>query len=106
MSIAGVPIDRCEVDDKDALARSRQKRGQWEHWLHSDPNHAIWRQIGLMLLQDLTFRALAAAADADPESALHSPIIRSGLTLGYAANQGLAVRRLSTGKKGRSRCLG
>jgi hypothetical protein len=100
MSIAEVPIDQCDVDDKGALARSRQKRERWERWLHSDPNHAIWRQIWSMLLQDLTFQALAAAADADPESALHSPIIRRGLTLGYAATQGLAVRRLVDLRKG------
>jgi hypothetical protein len=100
MNVAEVPIDQCEVDDKAALARSRQKRERWQRWLHSDPNHAIWNQIASMLLQDLTFRALAAAADADPESGLHSPIIRRGLTLGYAATQGLAVRRLVDLTKG------
>jgi hypothetical protein len=100
MSIAEVPIDRCEVDDKGALTRSRQRRERWERWLHSDPNHAIWPQIASMLLQDLTFRALAAAADADPESALHSPIIRRGLILGHVATQGLAVRRLVDLRKG------
>jgi len=94
MSIVEVAIDQCDVNDKAALLRSRQKRERWKRWLHSDPNHALWPQIASMLLQDLTFRALAAAADADPESALHSPIIRRGLTLGYAATQGLAVRRL------------
>jgi hypothetical protein len=54
----------------------------------------MWPQIASMLLHDLTFRTLAAAADADAESALHSPIIRSGVVLGYAASQGLAIRRL------------
>lgn len=47
-----------------------------------------------MLIGDLTFRTLSAAAEADPESALHSPIIMRGLVQGYAASQGLAVRRL------------
>ena len=47
-----------------------------------------------MLIGDLTFRTLAAAAEADQESALHSPIIMRGLAHGYAASQGLAVRRL------------
>jgi len=93
-SVAEVPIGQSEVDDKGGLAKSREKQKKWKRWLHSDPNHAIWPQIASMLLQDLTFRALAAAADADPESALHSPIMRRGLTLGYAATQGLAIRRL------------
>jgi hypothetical protein len=42
----------------------------------------------------MTFRTLAAAAEADKESALHSPIIQRGLLQGYAATQGLAIRRL------------
>jgi hypothetical protein len=47
-----------------------------------------------MLIGDLTFRTLAAAAETDQESALHSPIIMRGLVHGYAASQALAVRRL------------
>ena len=88
------PIDQCDVEDKASLARYRDKRRVWERWLHGDPNHAIWPQIASMLLHDLTFRTLAAAADADADSALHSPIIRSGVVLGYAASLGLAIRRL------------
>jgi hypothetical protein len=88
------PIDQCDVGDKASLTRYRDKRRVWERWLHRDPNHAIWPQIASMLLHDLTFRTLAAAADADADSALHVPIIRSGVVLGYAASQGLAIRRL------------
>jgi hypothetical protein len=47
-----------------------------------------------MLLEDMTFRTLAAAAEADKESALHSPILARGLLQGYAATQGLSIRRL------------
>jgi hypothetical protein len=47
-----------------------------------------------MLIGDMTFRTLAAAAEADKESALHSPIIQRGLLQGHAATQGLAIRRL------------
>jgi hypothetical protein len=94
MSVTELPIEQCEVFDQAALTRSRAKRQVWERWLHRDPNHAIWPQIASMLLHDLTFRTLATAADADEASALHSPIIRSGVVLGYAASQGLAIRRL------------
>ena len=100
MSATEFPVDQCDCDDKDSLRRSREERLIWDRWLNTDPNHAIWKQIFSMLLQDLTFRALAAAADADPASALHSPIVRSGVVLGYAATQGLAIRRLVDMTKG------
>jgi hypothetical protein len=47
-----------------------------------------------MILEDMTFRTLAAAAQADEESVLHSPILSRGLLQGYAATQGLSIRRL------------
>jgi len=47
-----------------------------------------------MLIDDLTFRTLSAAAESDPKSALHAPILSRGLIAGYAAMQGLAIRRL------------
>jgi hypothetical protein len=53
-----------------------------------------------MLIGDLTFRTLAAAAEADEASALHSPIIMRGLVHGYAATQGLAIRRLVDKRRG------
>ena len=68
---------------------------KWRRWLRNDPHQALWPQIYSMLLADMTFRAIAAAADADPESALHSPILVRAITTGYASDQALSVRRLT-----------
>lgn len=68
---------------------------KWRRWLRDDPHQALWPQIYSMLLADMTFRAIAAAADADPESALHSPILVRAITTGYASDQALTVRRLT-----------
>ena len=67
---------------------------KWRRWLRDDPHHALWPQIYSMLMTDMTFRAIAAAAEADPESALHSPILVRAITTGYASDQALSVRRL------------
>jgi hypothetical protein len=68
---------------------------KWRRWLRNDPHQALWPRIYSMLLADMTFRAIAAAADADPESALHSPILVRAITTGYASDQALSVRRLT-----------
>ena len=89
-----ISIEQCDVLDKASLASYRAKIAKWRRWLRTDVHHALWPQIYSMLLEDLTFRTLAAAAEADKESALHSPILARGLLQGYAAVQGLSVRRL------------
>lgn len=94
-----IPIDQCDIVNKAALAAYRSKAAKWHRWLRTDTHHAIWNQIYSMLIDDLTFRALSAAAKADPESALHSPILSRGLIAGYAATQGLAIRRLVDDRK-------
>ncbi len=88
------PVEECDVLDKDSLKLYRAKIGEWWRWLKTDKHHALWPQIYSMLLEDMTFRTLAAAADADKESALHSPILARGLLQGFAATQGLGIRRL------------
>ena len=59
---------------------------KWRRWLRDDPHQALWPQIYSMLLADMTFRSIAAAAEADPESALHSPILVRAITAGYASD--------------------
>ena len=80
-----------------AYERCLQK---WRRWLRDDPHHALWPQIYSMLLADMTFRAIAAVADADPKSALHSPILMRAIVTGYASDQALSVRRLVDMTKG------
>jgi hypothetical protein len=94
------PIEQCDVLDKASLASYRTKAEKWWRWLKTDDHHALWPQIYSMLIGDMTFQTLAVAAEADKDSALNSPIIQRGLLQGYAATQGVAIRRLvDTSKK-------
>jgi hypothetical protein len=94
MNDAELPIGECDVLDKTSLAQYRKNRAKWRRWLTTDQHHAIWKQIYDMVLDDLTFRTLACAAEADPDSVLQNPLIVRGLIQGYAATQGLPIRRL------------
>ena len=87
-------VEQCDVLDRASLEAYRTKTAKWWRWLKTDKHHALWPQIYSMILEDLTFRTLAAAAEADKESALHCPILARGLLQGYAATQGLSIRRL------------
>ncbi len=89
-----VPLDQCDVTDRDALAAYRARQAIWLRRLRTDDHHAIWPQIYSMTLGDLTFQTIAHVANADSESALHNPLISRSLIQGYAASQGLAIRRL------------
>jgi hypothetical protein len=100
MSETPTPINQCDVVNKKALTAYRSKAAKWHRWLRTDAHHALWKQIYSMLIEDLTFRTLSAAAEADPESALRSPILVRGLIAGHAAMQGLAIRRLVDNDKG------
>lgn len=93
-----LPVKQCDVCDKLSLASYRAKTAKWWRWLRTDDHHALWPQIYRMIIADMTFRTLAAAAEADRESALHSPIIMRSIVEGYAATQGLAIRRLVDNK--------
>jgi hypothetical protein len=84
-----LPIEQCDVLDKTSLASYRTTAAKLWRWLRTDDHHALWPQIYSMLIGDMTFRTLAAATEADKESALHSPIIQRGLLQGYAATQRL-----------------
>jgi hypothetical protein len=87
-------VDECDVHNKSLLRAYRARTAKWWRWLRTDTHHALWPQIYSMILEDMTFRTLAAAAQADQESVLHSPILARGLLQGYAATQGLSIRRL------------
>lgn len=92
------PVEQCDVCNKASLASYRTKKAKWWRWLRTANQNALWPQIYAMIIEDMTFRTLVAAADADKESGLHSPIIRRGILQGNAATQGLAIRRLTDKK--------
>jgi hypothetical protein len=87
-------VEECDVQDKASLRAYRDKARKWWRWLRDDPHHALWQQICSMILEDVTFRTLVAVAEADRDSVFHSPILARGLLQGYAATQGLFIRRL------------
>ncbi len=94
------PVQTCDVADHRSLTKYRACMDKWVRWMRTDPHHALWPQIYSMLIADMTYRCIARAANADPQSALHSPIIRRAISDGYAAGQGLAIRRLVDESKG------
>jgi hypothetical protein len=90
-----VPVDQCDVVNKETLTAYREKEATWYQWLRTDEHHPIWPQIYTMVVNDITFRTIAYAADHDKESALHNNLVRQAFTQGYLATQGLTIRRLT-----------
>jgi hypothetical protein len=88
------PIDQCDVQDKDRLKRYRELREKWLAWLQADPNHPIWSQLFKMVVNDLAVRTLAAAAEEDPQSPLHNPLLVRTILEGHQDAQILGIRRL------------
>jgi hypothetical protein len=88
------PIDQCDVVDKNGLRRHRELRKKWLSWLQADPNHPIWSQLFKIVLNDLAVRTLAAAAEDDPQSPLHNPLLARALIEGHQDAQILGIRRL------------
>ena|ERR1700689_231683 len=92
------PEDRCEVQDKEALARFRAKRTLWMDWLNGDQHHPIFSMIGSMVWTDVSFRTLAKAGELEPTGALSNPLLAEALVNGHFATQTLAIRRLVDGR--------
>jgi AbiU2 len=88
------PIDHCDVHDKNGLTRHRELRKKWLAWLQADPNHPIWSQLFKIAVNDLAVRTLAAAAENDPQSPLHNPLLVRTILEGHQDAQILGIRRL------------
>jgi hypothetical protein len=100
-----VPIDKCEVVEKDGLVRYRQKWLQWMSWYqHSDSEpHSIESQIHRMFFNDLTYRAAVSvreAAGTDVSISARSPTLAFLLDQGYVVSQVLAIQKLLDAKNG------
>lgn len=93
------PIEQCDVKNKDALQRFRQKRVEWLKWLFDDDDHAIGPQLWLMNWSYVTFRVINEARRIAARRDLRSPIRNHTLfrfaTAGFVATQALAIRRLT-----------
>ena len=92
-------VEQCDVQDKNTLQQYREMRARWLGWLQTDPYHPIWSQVVALIDSDLMGRTIACAADNDPESPLHNPMIKQTIVNGHRDGQVLGIRRLmSEGK--------
>jgi len=94
-----IPIDACDVRDKQMLESYRAHWRKWMSWYdhHPDEPHSIEQQIQQMLFNDLVYRSVASARSSVPESVEVSA--RTGtlvhlLDSGYVATQVLAISKL------------
>ena len=88
------PVEQCDVQNNDMLGRYRKLRAKWLGWLEDDPRHAIWRQIFAVLSNDLAVRTISCAAENDPCSPLHNPLLRQVILDGHRDTQLLGIRKL------------
>ncbi|QFG77835.1 hypothetical protein F6A13_03675 [Acidithiobacillus sp. 'AMD consortium'] len=88
------PVAQCDIHDKAMLQTYREKRTRWLGWLQADPYHPIWSQIVALVDEDLMGRTIACAAENDPESPLHNPMIKRMIVNGHRDAQVLGLRRL------------
>lgn len=93
------PIDQCYVEDKDRLARYRERMTVWDEWLSEDPEHSIWKQIYQMLWNDAVFRIICEArrlAQKHPSPEVgFNDAISNFIDQSYVATQLMAIRRLT-----------
>ena len=91
-------IAQCDVVDKEKLERYRVKRSGWLHLLDGDQEHAVWKQIAVMLWNDAVFRVInesrGLASDRGYQSAARNGMPASLIDQGYVAIQALAIRKL------------
>jgi len=94
-----IPMDACDVHDKQKLESYRAHWRKWMSWYdhHPDEPHSIEQQIQQMLFNDLVYRSVASARGSVPESVEVSA--RTGtlvylLDSGYVTTQVLAISKL------------
>lgn len=91
------PADKCDVCDPKVVVRYREQRNTWLHWLDEDSEHAISRQLGFMIHNDIAVRVLSKArqyAENGAPSAARNPLLWQLLYQGYVTAQTLSIRRL------------
>lgn len=91
-------IDDCDVVDKGALKRFRDRRAKWINWLQGDDLHSVWSQIHTMMWNDAVFQAVnesrrLASEIGNPAATLNG-LLGSFIDQSYVATQTLAIRRL------------
>jgi hypothetical protein len=89
-----MPVEQCDVQDKNTLRKYRDFRARWLEWIQADPNHSIWSQIFAMINNDLAVHTIACAAENDLQSPLHNPLLAATILEGHRDAQILGIRRL------------
>lgn len=91
------PVEKCDVERKDALAKYRAKLQIWHALLFDDVEHSIFSQYTDMMWHDAAWRIVNEARrftiDDGPSSAI-SPILGKLIDHGYAMTQVVAVSKL------------
>ncbi|CAN7235552.1 hypothetical protein LJR098_000859 [Rhizobium sp. LjRoot98] len=95
------PVNECDVEDKEKLRAFREKREQWKRWLDDDPDHAIWSTVQELVWRDTQFATIVQLAKDNPDGPLNTSLIAEALIGGHAAQQIMAIRRLTDRGKNR-----
>src|SRR5271163_1931904 len=94
-----IPIDECDVDNKEKLAQYRQHWLKWMSWYEHRPDepHSIESQIHQMIFNDLTYRAGVSVRSSIPNEvpiSARSPTLAYLIDRGYFFSQVLAIQKL------------
>ena len=97
-----MPVEKCDVVDRSALAQFRRKYEQWMSWLGGDTYHALERQLARMMHLDMAYRVLIEArrgSDGRTTAAAMNGLLASFLDQCYVETQVLAISRLTDRRK-------
>jgi hypothetical protein len=93
-----IPINTCQVDEKNKLNTYRQLWLKWMSWYEHTPGepHSIESQIHQMIFNDITYRAILSVRESAAETAIsaRSPTLAYLTDRGYFLSQVLAIQKL------------
>lgn len=94
-----IPLEQCDVLEKDKLEVYRAKRTEWLDHLYGDDDHSICNQLVSMSWSYITFRVINEARRLahrfNLQSAIRNDVLFEHLTDGFVASQSLAIRKLT-----------
>ena len=99
-----LPIDQCDVQDKEKLAVFRHFRKHWLEMLNGDDEHAIHKQLISLLDADIYFRTINYARKLCEETGTpQNGMVHLFINRGFVANQAFAIRRITEEYDGQKR---
>ena len=104
MKDQSVPLENCDVQDKERLAVYRYFRTRWSEMLNGEDEHAISRQITALLDADLEFRTINFARQLCKQAGLpQNAMVHSFINRGFIAHQAFTIRRVTEDYDGQKR---